>query len=218
MATAISPLPQTGMTSWPLDAKRFVGLMTVAEYVVYERADKTNQRYEYTDGKVFTVAGASPEHNRIALNIAVELQNTIERNDLDCEAFGSDQKVFVRQDKYAYPDVCVVCGEGQFDFADALRNPGAIFEILSPSTESEDRTSKFSDYEQIDSLQHYLLIDQNRISVTHYTKEAGTSWQLSSEYTSIADSLNLSFGNITISLPLARIYRRVLSDTAILQQ
>jgi Uma2 family endonuclease len=48
-------------------------------------------------------------------------------------------------DLYAYPDVVVVCGEREFaDWRrDVLLNPTLIVEVLSPSTETDNRGGKF---------------------------------------------------------------------------
>ena len=57
---------------------------------------------------------------------------------------------------YYFPDLCVVCGEWKVDLHDALQNPCVIVEVLSPSTEADDRADKFREYQQIASLRHYI--------------------------------------------------------------
>lgn len=80
---------------------------------------------------------------------------------------------------YRYADIVVVCGppviekvQGQ----DVLVNPSLIFEILSPSTEAYNRGQKFVSYKSIESFREYLLVAQDRPSITHYVRQADGSW------------------------------------------
>ena len=43
-------------------------------------------------------------------------------------------------------------------------------EVLSPSTEADDRGDKFAGYRSISSLQEYVLIAQDRLSVEQYRR------------------------------------------------
>lgn len=189
------------------DPSRVVGFMTVEEWTTFLERSKDKSDYVY--GEVVRMSGASPEHNLIAMNAAVTLRVALENAGSDCEVLGSDQKVYVNDRLYYFPDLLVVCGEMQVDFRDALRNPAAIIEVLSPTTEADDRTDKFRDYQQIPSLTHYLLIDQRRVAVTHFTKIAGGLWAIAGDYRALTDTVTLAFSETTLSLPLSQLYRRV---------
>ena len=43
------------------------------------------------------------------------------------------------------------------------RYPKLIAEVLSPSTQKFDRGDKFEDYRQLESLEEYVLIAQDRM-------------------------------------------------------
>ena len=47
-------------------------------------------------------------------------------------------------------------------------NPTLVIEVLSPSTEVYDRGEKFRHYQELASLQEYILVSQDRIRVEHY--------------------------------------------------
>ena len=81
---------------------------------------------------------------------------------------------------YAYPDIVVVCGERRFadERRDVLLNPTAIMEVLSPTTEAEDRGDKFAGYRRLESLQEYVLVAQDRPHIEHYTRQEGDRWLL----------------------------------------
>jgi Uma2 family endonuclease len=189
------------------DPSRIAGTMTVDEWADF--LGKSKHKYDYVYGKAVQVAGASPEHNLISMNTSRAIGNLLEDADSDCEVLGSDQKVYVNERLYYFLDLMIVCGDWQVDFRDALRNPSAIIEILSESTETDDRSDKFREYQQIPSLGHYVLIDPYRIAVTHYQKIAGGLWAIIGDYRALTDSLMLVLGETTVSVPLSHIYRRV---------
>jgi len=75
------------------------------------------------------------------------------------------------------------------DVFDTLLNPIIVVEVLSPSTEADDRGEKFDRYRQLASLQEYSLVLQDRVRVEHYLRR-GTQW-ISTEFREITDVLPL---------------------------
>lgn len=51
-----------------------------------------------------------------------------------------------------------------------------IIEVLSPSTESRDRGAKFFGYQNLPSLQEYVLVSQEAILVEVFRKEQSGHW------------------------------------------
>ncbi len=170
---------------------------------------RSKHKYHYVHGEAVEMASASIWHNLIAMNTAVTIGNALESEKSGYEILGSNQCVCVRDNLYYFPDLVVVCGAMQIDTRDALRNPEAVIEVLSPSTKTDDRTDKFREYQSIPSLRHYVLIDQNRVAVTHYEKIAGDVWAILGDYRDLSDILTLSFGETTVPVPLSPIYRNV---------
>lgn len=110
-------------------------------------------------------------------------------------------------DRYVYPDATVVCGQPQFDPQDPNRttiiNPRVIFEVLSESTEAYDRGAKFTRYREIESLEEFVLVSQDRPLVEAYTRQSGGTWLL--EASSGVDVV-AALRALQISLPLSEIY------------
>jgi Uma2 family endonuclease len=181
-------------------------LYTLEEFLALERESDT--RYEYWDGQIFCMSGASAAHNRIAGNVFGELRAQLKGR--SCEAFNSDQRVKVpAAPPYRYPDVSVVCGEPQFEDVqglDVLVNPALLVEVLSETTEKYDRETKFTYYKSIPDFREYLLIAQDRVSVTHYVSEPDGSWT-GTEIPDLALSLHLPAVDCTLALE--SIYERV---------
>lgn len=206
---SVAPLLSRGLVHERYDPARVVGRMTVEQYFDFER--RSAEKHEYVGGRTIRMAGGSPEHNLIAANVLRSLGNALESAGTDCDAFGSDQRVHIRDDVMVYPDVVVACADAQFDHRDALRNAVAVVEVMSPSTEKDDRTDKFRDYRSLESLEHYVLIDQSRIAVTHYAKVGDGLWVLLGDHGSLSDSLRLTLGGSPVTISLAAVYRRVFS-------
>lgn len=95
-----------------------------------------------------------------------------------CGAFATDLRLFVKREQlYTYPDLMVICGRLIFapGRMDTVTNPVIIGEVLSPSTESYDRGKKFEFYRTLETMQEYLLIDQERFYVEHYQRSQSAS-------------------------------------------
>ena len=178
--------------------------LTPEEYLAFER--KATTKHEYFSGQIVAMSGASRAHNLITGNIFGSLYNQLV--DGACETYVSDMRVKNHQtDSYTYPDIVVVCDEPRFedDVFDTLLNPVVLVEVLSPSTEAYDRGEKFAHYRQMASLQEYVLVSQDRISVEHYLRQ-GTQWLLT-EFRGLEEVLSLI--SIGCELRLRDIYRRI---------
>ena len=178
---------------------------TPQEYLALER--KAVCKSEYYAGEIFAMSGASREHNLIVANVTTSLNTQLK--DRNCEVYPSDMRVRTPDTLlYTYPDVEVVCGEPQFedDSVDTLVNPTLIVEVLSPSTETYDRTKKFADYRKIASLREYILIAQHECRVTQYIKQSDGTW-LFREANRLEEKLRLA--SIASELDLESAYRKV---------
>ena len=183
--------------------------LTPEEYITLERKaipDAETVRSEYINGKIIAMSGASYAHNLITANISGELRNRLKGS--KCAVFAIDMRVSIPSaTSYFYPDVGVVCGEPRFedDVFDTLLNPIVIVEVLSPSTEAYDRGDKFAHYRQLQSLQEYILVSQDKVRVDHYVRHAA-QWILT-DFQKLEQHLPLT--SIQCELPLQEIYERV---------
>ena len=149
---------------------------SLQEYFEIER--NSEEKFEYWDGNVWSMAGASPEHERIVVNIGGHLRELFRGR--GCSVFGSNLKVKVpAYSPYRYPDLSVYWGQGIYetmDGLDVLTNPQMLIEVLSPSTEAFDRGEKFTYYKSIESFTEYLLVATNRPFVRQFIKRAENEW------------------------------------------
>ena len=182
---------------------------TLEEYFELER--NSEERFEFWNGEVFCMSGASATHNRILTNFIFRLRSKLQGR--NCEVFSSYMRVKVPSaPTYRYPDLTALCGTAEFEKIggiDALTNPTLIVEILSSSTESYDRGEKFAHYKSIPSFGEYLLIAQYRPFVTQFIKHDERTW-LQREYDVLDAEFTLS--SLVCELSLREIYENVEFD------
>ena len=188
--------------------------LTPKAYLELER--KATRKNEYVNEETIAMEDASFAHNFITLDTTIYLSRQLIERQLiegDCEvASTGDLRVKVSQTaSYFYPDIVVVRGEPQAEdnVFDTLLNPTLIVEVLSSSTETYDRDEKFAHYRQIDTLQEYILISQDRVEVVQYCRQE-PEW-MATEFRTLDDVMRLS--SIECELPLQHIYRRVKFDS-----
>lgn len=153
--------------------------ITADEYLHRER--QAEYRSEYFRGEMFAMACASANHNLIVGNCVQTLGQQLKKK--PCRVYPSDLKLRIEATGlYTYPDLSVVCGEPQLetDAGDVLLNPIVLVEVLSDSTEAYDRGKKFEHYRTIPSLQHYVMIAQDRHSIDCFSRAADGSWSMTS--------------------------------------
>lgn len=166
-------------------------------------SEGSRERWEWRNGDIYCMSGAQPEHNVICLNIAAELRAALRNK--PCQTYPSDQRVKVHAGSpYLYPDVSVAC-EPRFATINGLRtllNPILIVEVMSPSTAADDRGTKFMQYQTLETLTDYLLVDSASIVVLHYRKR-GDLWE--PELLGDLDA-EVDLPDLDVRLPIAEIY------------
>lgn len=181
----------------------------ITEELYLQRERTSLEKYEYYDGEVYAMAGASEQHNIIAMNVAALLHAHLRGR--SCRAYPSDMRVkIVKTGLYTYPDFTIVCGQSQFtdpEKRDTLINPTVIIEILSPSTERYDRGLKFQHYRTMDTLQEYILIAQDKYHIERFTRQENNEWTLSE---AIGIESIVPIASIQAHFGLNDIYEQVL--------
>lgn len=176
------------------------------DYLAIERA-AIDEKHEYVAGDVFAMTGASFDHNLITVNLAAALHGQLRGK--PCTVQSNDLRIRIdAADACTYPDITVLCREPAFydGRRDTVTNPTLIIEILSPSTESYDRGSKFALYRHLPSLEQYGLVAQDRLSVDLYTRQADNRWLLTA-YEQLDDQIELE--SIGCCVYLADLYEKV---------
>lgn len=180
--------------------------LTEEQYLRLERAAEFKS--EFFDGQVFAMSGGSPNHALLSAKLSSLLDRQLPPG---CRVFSSDLRIKASKAKlYTYADCTVICGELQLFSDDVVLNPLLIAEVLSPSTEGYDRGKKFEAYRTIPSFQEYLLIQQDRPHVEHYSKQDDGSWVLR-EHAGLDAAVNIV--RLGARIALAGLYAPAIGET-----
>lgn len=179
--------------------------LTVEEYLRLERAAPF--RSEYWNGHVLAMAGGTPAHAIIGMNVGTALNNALRTT--RCTVFSPDTKVrTLESGRFFYPDVSVACGDPQFhdEVGDALQNPMLIVEVLSDPTEAADRGPKWLEYRRLPSLRVYVLVDQYQPVVEVYWRGDDGQWRFDA---AVGRESEIAIPPLNLRLPLADVYAKV---------
>ncbi|MGB3649799.1 MAG: Uma2 family endonuclease [Rivularia sp. (in: cyanobacteria)] len=151
--------------------------ITPEEYLELEF--QADVKHEYIDGYAYAMAGASDAHVTVSGNLFALLRNHVRGS--GCRVFISDMKARIEQlNRYYYPDVMVTCDERDKENTTEKKFPCLIVEVLSDSTEAFDRGDKFADYQVLETLQEYVLINVKRQRVECFRRNKDGMWLLQS--------------------------------------
>lgn len=170
-----------------------------ADYLDIERDSPI--RHEYHRGLVYAMAGGTDNPDRIALNL-LTLVN-LHLGDSECRFHSGNVKVNYKDEFYYYPDAFVTCDPRDRDNRYIKHYPKLIVEVLSTSTETFDSGEKFEDYQQLESLEEYVLIAQANQCVECRRRNAVGTWE--TVIYGVGDQVTLK--SIDLKFAIADLYR-----------
>ena len=177
--------------------------MTLAEYLELENA--SDECHEFYGGEVFEVENASFRHQQIVSNFTASSATVLRANGCRLHTHGTRVATAPEDGLITYPDLVILCGQPRFLQTDpnALTNPKAIVEVLSPTTKEYDRGSKFKLYRGIASLEEYVTIQQDFPAVEHHIKQPNGAW-LTYDLAGLDATLRLS--SVPLEIPFTILY------------
>jgi len=150
-------------------------------YDAYLELEATSDtKHEWIKGLIYAMSRGTPEHGRLSAAMVHALFQTGE-----CRVYSSDTLLYIEQAQHStYADASIVRGailtRGAKDkngrsLGEAITNPRVVVEVLSKSTEQRDRGERFALFQQVESLEEYVLVsqDERRIEVR---RRAGRGW------------------------------------------
>ncbi len=130
--------------------------------------------HEWVGGVAYAMGATTPRHAQICARLASQLPSKS-----TCSAYAAGLVVYVAElDRGFLPDLTVVCGapEEAAGRPGGVTNPAIVFEVLSPSTQAHDRTTKLEAYRRLPSLEAYVILQQEGARAEVYTRGADGSW------------------------------------------
>jgi Uma2 family endonuclease len=152
-------------------------LLTPEQYFALDAASESKS--EYYDGVAVAMAGASPRHNQVALNVGAALRAQLAPR--GCFVAVADQRVRLSATRaWVYPDLVVSCAP-RFEppRPQTLVNPELIVEILSGSTEAHDLSAKLAHYRATESIAEIVFVHLRERLIEHHRRVDGSRWMVS---------------------------------------
>jgi Uma2 family endonuclease len=167
-------------------------------------ADKDG-RYEYVDGHAIAMGTPSDEHQDIALILGSNLREHLRGQNCKVRlaaALWTRGRVAGRERS---PDVMVTCDPADLAQGTRLkRRPKLIVEVLSPN-EGDDLKAKLDEYEALESVEEYIVIDSTKRFVRRWYKNANGKFQFDPYYISGL----VRFSSIGYTLDIDALYDEV---------
>lgn len=157
-----------------------IPFVSYAEYLASEA--HADVKHEWLNGMVFAMSRGAPAHSSIANMVTALLTMGIGP---ECRVYNSDVCLLVEQTHFStYADGSVVCGPVETTIAtkdgkslgEAVTNPTVIIEVLSRSTEKNDRGAKFEHYKRLRSLREYVLVGQYERAIERFVLREDGTW------------------------------------------
>lgn len=150
-------------------------VFTAEDYLAWE--EHSPDKHQYLAGEIFAMSGATDAHVTITGNLFALLRAHVRGR--PCRVYAMDMKLRVETaDAFFYPDLLATCVPDDIAAPQFKRQPTLVVEVLSASTAAFDRGRKFAIYQQLPSLQEYVLIEQNRMSVECFRRDRQGQWLL----------------------------------------
>jgi Uma2 family endonuclease len=111
---------------------------------------------------------------------------------------------------FYYPDVMVTCNPQDQTTPTYKQFPKLIVEVLSNSTEAFDRGDRFADYQTLESLEEYVLINTRHQRIECFRRDSGGRWLLQT-YTETTPRFELQ--SVDFADSLATIYEDVILES-----
>jgi Uma2 family endonuclease len=173
--------------------------MSLAEF--YDWNPPGDTRYQLIEGTPVAMAPAGGPHQVMAGTVARKLGQALDRRPGCAVRIEAGIVPPWRRNTYYQADLAVSCRPVEQDWE--TKDPILIVEILSPSTEDDDRKVKLPDYRRLPSVEEIVLIDPNRLHCEVYRRRADGGWL----HDLLVDAdARLRLESVGLDIPLLDVY------------
>jgi Uma2 family endonuclease len=144
--------------------------LTADEFIAWAMGHEG--RFELEAGEVVAMAPERAAHARTKGNVYAALRAALAAGDGGCEAFPDGMAVRIDASTVYEPDASLRCGPPLPDDATLIEDPVVVVEVLSPSTQDIDTSTKLAGYFRLPSLRHYLIVKTAGRTVIHHRRDA----------------------------------------------
>jgi Uma2 family endonuclease len=149
--------------------------MTVDEYLDWSDSQSERRRTELINGQIVAKAAERLSHSRVKGQVYLALRQAVAAAKLPCEVMSDGVGVRIDNHTVYEPDAMVRCGQKLLGEIMIVPDPMIVVEVLSPTTAHSDTSAKLVGYFKLPTVLHYLVIDPDDRTVTHYTRDGTPS-------------------------------------------
>ena len=146
-------------------------LYSWSEYLAWE-SRYPDTKWELHGGVITAMTGGSVPHASAIAELTALLVPAAKAH--GCRAYASDVRLRINGSWSFYPDLGVYC-DPEDDDVQFRERPGLLVEVASPSTRRIDRTEKLAVYTGLPSLEAYLVVEPEHLTITVFRRDAGWS-------------------------------------------
>jgi Uma2 family endonuclease len=173
--------------------------MSLDEFYAWNSPGDTH--YELIEGVPVAMAPPGGPHQVMMVRLGARLESALARRS-GCIARSQAGIVSQwRRNTYYEADLAVSCRPIEKGWE--TREPILLLEILSPSTENDDRKVKLPDYRRIPSVREIVLIDAYRVWCEVHRRQPDGRWVV--DLLGEADA-RLVLDSVGLDVPLAELY------------
>ncbi|WP_310603687.1 Uma2 family endonuclease [Anaerosporobacter sp.] len=127
------------------------------------------ERAELIDGQIYAMSPPNRLHQKLSMELSVEILDYIKKNNGSCEVYSAPFAVFLNEDtkNYVEPDISVICDKNKLDDRGCNGAPDWIIEIVSPNSKRMDYHTKLFKYRTA-GVKEYWIVNPERQQVLVY--------------------------------------------------
>jgi Uma2 family endonuclease len=141
------------------------------DYSDYVAAPDDGKRYEIVQGNLFVTPSPSPVHQRVSRRLLRWLEDYFDGRSLG-EVFCAPIDLILTNHDVFVPDLLIVSHEKHITKRGIEGPPLLVVEILSPSTQKQDRGVKAQRYAEL-GVEHYWIVDPKKKHIECYRRVDG---------------------------------------------
>lgn len=164
------------------------------------------ERWELVEGEPRLMAGSTPRHAEITLNVGVALRARL--GGTGCRPFVNDLLLETSPDGARLPGVGIYCDPRDLDHRDdemrAFKYPRVVFEVLSPSTRATDMSEKLDEYQSLETVETIVFIDPRRQNFETWDRLGVNEWRNIKHF----PGAGLALRDPALTIPATEIFAR----------
>ncbi len=147
--------------------------MTADAFMEWYDAQPEGKRYELLEGRIYEMQAERASHAEAKMRVAEQLRAQIRTGNLPCQGFGDGMAVRIDDRTTFEPDAFVRCGSRLPGDATVAPDPVLVVEVLSPSTQAIDTSTKLTQYFRNPTIIHYLIVVPAKRTAIHHRRGEG---------------------------------------------